>query len=374
MAYSVANTSGWYSVAMAQLTTGKKGFDDIITGLNFSVSVLLNEGDGKFVDGEWTSVPGSGNCGAAADFNGDGIPDLAVPTTEGITVLFGTGIPTAPYTAGPSFAVSGAACPISGDLNGDSIPDSAAGANGLGGVGAYLGNGDGTFRRASVIPAGPSNNLVLADFNHDGIPDFADSGNTMALGKGDGTFQAPVSILATLPDPGYMQWIAAGDVNNYGWTDLVYVAGIDGGGLYVLLNNQQGGFTLTGVRSKNGFIAVTLADLNGDGNVDAVATALTAFATVYIGNGTARVWIGSGQDSLLLRRFSPSADRGHKRGRHPGSAAAGRREHRDRCGRRERGLRPALLCWRGWRPRSGFDAEPARTVAHGQPARFGCAG
>jgi hypothetical protein len=294
--YSVANTNGWYSVAMAPLITGKKGFDDVVAGLNFSVSVLLNEGNGKFVDGQWISVPGSGNCGAAADFNGDGYPDLAVPTTEGITVLFGTGNGKIPYTTGPSFAVSGAACPITGDLNGDGIPDLLLGANGLGGVGAYLGNGDGSFRLASVISTGPANNLVLGDFNHDGIPDFADSGNTMALGKGDGTFRPPVSILATLPDPGYMQWIAASDVNNDGWTDLVYVAGLDGAGLYILLNNQQGGFTFSAERSKNGFIAVALADLNGDGNLDVVATALGAFATVYIGNGTGA--FGLAQDRI----------------------------------------------------------------------------
>jgi FG-GAP repeat len=37
----------------------------------------------------------------------------------------------------------------------------------------------------SVIPAGPANDLVLGDFNHDGKPDLATSSNLRALGNGD---------------------------------------------------------------------------------------------------------------------------------------------------------------------------------------------
>jgi hypothetical protein len=146
VSYAVESSGSTADVVLAELTTN--GRMDIIAGQNGALSVLLNEGNGTFVDGEWTSVLGSGNCGAAADFNGDGKPDLAVPTTSGITVLFGTGNASAPYSTGPSFAVSGVGCPITGDLNGDGVPDLLVGANGLGGVGAYLGNGDGTFQLA----------------------------------------------------------------------------------------------------------------------------------------------------------------------------------------------------------------------------------
>jgi hypothetical protein len=134
------------------------------------------------------------------------------------------------------------------------------------------------------------NVLVLGDFNRDGKPDFADSSNEMALGNGDGTFQAPVPILASLPPPGYMLWVAADDVNNDGWTDLVYVSGIGGGGLYVLLNNQQGGFTLNTIRNTIGASSAMLADLNLDGNLDAVLE----------GDFTASVCIGNGQGGFTL--------------------------------------------------------------------------
>ncbi len=278
--YSVANTGGWYSVAVADLR--KNGLNDVVTGLNRSVSVLLNEGKGKIIDGVWTTVPGGNNCGAAADFNGDGKPDLAVLTSNGLQILLGTGKAGAPYSLGATIPLSGGGCPIAGDLNGDGIPDLLEGANSLGGVGVYLGNGDGTFRMASVIPLSPTNNMALGDFNHDGRVDVATSSNQLALGNGDGTFQAPVVLAASLPPPGSIIWIAAGDINNDGWTDVLAASG--GAYTYVLLNNQQGGFTAS-IIAKEAPSAVSLADLNGDGNLDAVVTTDAANAWVFLGDG-----------------------------------------------------------------------------------------
>ena len=282
-------TSG---VILANLAKGKKGFDDLVAGVNSEVSVLLNKGNGSFVDGEWIPVAGSGNCAAAGDFNGDGHPDLAIPTTNGLVILLGTGEAADPYTTGVTIPLSGPGCPISGDVNNDGIVDLLEGADSLGGVGVYLGNGDGTFQLASVVPLGPSTNMVLGDFNHDGKREVATTSNQLALGNGDGTFQSPVPILASLPTPGYMVWIAAGDINNDGWTDLVYVAEIDGQGLYVLLNDQNGGFTLNIIPDDLGGSAVMLGDLTGNGILDAVVTSEGAFAAIYQGNGKGGFTLG----------------------------------------------------------------------------------
>jgi hypothetical protein len=287
VANTVANTNGWYSVALAEMINGRKpGYDDIIVGLNGTVSVLVNRGNDTFPDGEWIPISGGNNCGASADFNGDGKPDLAVLTGQGLQILLGTGKATSPYTLGVTLPFSGGGCPIAGDVNGDGIPDLLEGANSLGGVGVYLGKGDGTFTLASVVAMGPANNLVLGDFNHDGKVDFATSSNELALGNRDGTFQSPIAIIPNPPPLGFT-WIAAGDVNNDGWTDLLATQSqYCCGALYVMLNNQHGGFNLTTITDADAPISVMLADLNGDGNLDAVVTEDgNATAHIYLGNG-----------------------------------------------------------------------------------------
>jgi hypothetical protein len=111
----------------------------------------------------------------------------------------------------------------------------------------------------------------------------ATSANQLALGNGDGTFQAPVPILATLPP---VVWVASGDVNNDGWTDLMFAGTADNPDLYLLLNNQQGSFTLTKMDDFSGApTSVVLADLNADGNLDAVVVNAGVTANIYLGNG-----------------------------------------------------------------------------------------
>jgi hypothetical protein len=91
-----------------------------------------------------------------------------------------------------------------------------------------------------------------------------------------------VPILANPPDS--FDWIAAGDLNNDGFTNIV--AASTGAYVYVLLNNQQGGFSVSTI-SKVALArsAVMLEDLNADGNLDAVVTTINAVADVYLGNG-----------------------------------------------------------------------------------------
>jgi len=89
-----------------------------------AVSVLLNTSNKGFEDGVWTDLPAEAVCGAVADFNGDGKPDLAVSTALGVSILLGTGSSSAPFTVGTPIPVSGGAgCMVTGDLNGDGSPD-----------------------------------------------------------------------------------------------------------------------------------------------------------------------------------------------------------------------------------------------------------
>jgi hypothetical protein len=278
---------GGYDIALADLRNN--GQTDIIIGSEYApattISVLLNQGHGRFEDGIWTAVNGGAGCGVKGDFNGDGRPDLAFNNSTGISILLGTGDVPALFIPGSNIPLAGAGCLVIGDLNGDGIPDLLVPANGT--VVAYLGNGDGTFTLQSTTPTPSGGNLVLGDFNHDGKLDFTTSGNLLALGNGDGTFQTPAAIVANLPPYGF-NGIAAGDINNDGWPDLVLTNnGDDSVTLTVLLNNHQGGFAQVPTRFGNDTYQPVLANLNGDGNLDLIlaTTREPTGVAIYLGNG-----------------------------------------------------------------------------------------
>jgi hypothetical protein len=276
--YAIQGAQGTYNLALADLRNN--GLTDIVTDSEYAVSVLLNQGKGKYEDGEWTPVSSGVGCGAAADFNRDGKPDLAVNTSSGVAILLGTGKASSPFVVGATMALIGADCVVTGDLNGDGIPDLLVPTATA--VVAYLGNGDGTFTQKSSTPTPASGYLALGDFNRDGKLDFATSGNLLALGNGDGTFQTPMPIVSSPPVGGFSN-IAAGDLNCDGWPDLIL--GVSGNSpLYVLLNNQHGGFSQSSATFGQGTLQVRLADLNKDGNLDLVLATFGG-AWAYLGNG-----------------------------------------------------------------------------------------
>jgi hypothetical protein len=260
---------------------------DLVAAGSGALSVLLNTGNKGFEDGRWTTLPSGAGCGAAADFNGDGKPDLAVNTSQGISVLLGTGSALSPFTPGTAIPLSGADCLVTADLNGDRIPDLLVPSAGA--MNAYLGKGDGTFTLKSSTPLSASGYVAVADFNHDGKLDFATSSNLLALGNGDGTFQTPVPLVAN-PPLGLFTDLVAGDLNGDGWPDLVLTNWYYTSTIYILLNNQHGGFTQSTITAcKEPFCypsGIVLADVNGDGNLDLiVAEAESGGVVIYLGDG-----------------------------------------------------------------------------------------
>lgn len=91
------------------------------------------------------------------------------------------------------------------DFNRDGILDVATSVTQIGCGCVFLGNGDGTFRLGAQLFVPPlylAAPIATADFNGDGIPDVLTTGENNSLtlgslfvflGKGDGTFQSAVT-------------------------------------------------------------------------------------------------------------------------------------------------------------------------------------
>jgi len=162
-----------------------------------------------------------------ADFNGDGISDIAytylnIITSIGVQLGNGDGSfgPVVTSDAGGEYA---AALTV-GYFDGDDLPDLAVAYTNIYQLGILLGNGDGSFQLPSHYgSANGSWSATVADFNGDGISDVA-TGNfsisttlSVLLGNRDGTFQTNVNYpLANAPSG-----VAAADLNKDGAPDLM---------------------------------------------------------------------------------------------------------------------------------------------------------
>ncbi len=181
-----------------------------------------------------------------------------------------------------------------GDFNGDGKLDLAVtnqGAGSLSGnVSVLLGKGDGTFQ-APVNYAADQSPVAVAvgDFNGDGKLDLAvvntDSNNiSVLLGNGDGTFQA-ASNFGTQMSP---RRLAVADFNADGKLDIV-VTNMASNTVSVLLGNGEGTFqSALDFPVGNLPQAVAVGDFNGDGKLDLVVPVSgnnNGSVNVLLGNG-----------------------------------------------------------------------------------------
>lgn len=280
---------------------------DLIVGSASTLSVALANGDGTFRPATPYTLSGSAVAIATGDFNSDGHVDLAVAIAKDLVVLLGNGDGTfqAPVSLGNKPGnVSGVTV---ADFNGDGVPDIAFAATNksISTVFLLISNNDGTFQAALANAAGSSSGvLIAADFNNDGYADLAlaDPTNNVVwilMASPGGSLKAAVSISAgTNPVS-----LIASDFTGDGKLDLGALNG-SAGTFTVLTGNGDGTFGTAFISTAAaGATSAVSGDWNGDGKMDIAEVGPTG-VLVQIGAGggifqpPAAFPIGSGLTAL----------------------------------------------------------------------------
>jgi len=270
---------------------------------------------------------------AAADFNEDGKPDLAVAANVRLYVFLGNGdgmfsptaaspvgVPSPPYDDFPSPYLG----PIAvGDFNHSGHQGLAIGEFNNQAAAILLGNGTGSFVPSSAAFANafamPVNALDAADFNADGNLDLAIVNGVgyqslVALGYGNGAFNTAGPFYSG----GFSASAAVGDFNGDGKLDTAVVSGgsaaLGGSGVTVSLGNGDGTFTLASgspISLGTYLSAIAIADFNGDGKLDLAVTDSSDNAVIILlgnGDGTfgtpTTIPVGNGPEAIVAGDFN----------------------------------------------------------------------
>jgi hypothetical protein len=239
---------------------------------------------------------------AAGDFNCDGKTDLAFAIGNGGQVLVFTGNGDGIFNSTPLSIFAGlGANPVAlavADFNGDGMPDIAVLNQGNNEVGILMNSANISacpgspisFATLAGYPTGLTSTvgMTVGDFNNDGKPDIAvasafpssqsQSAIAVLLNQGGGVF--PNTAGATIPLSFMIGPIAAADFNGDGQLDLAVLIGFDFNTMQILTGDGAGNFSITNpptFAAGLNPVALVVADFNGDGRPDvAVANGISA--------------------------------------------------------------------------------------------------
>jgi FG-GAP-like repeat len=276
----------------------------------------------------FNNIVGYPNCEVTtgiviADFNRDGIPDVAYsypscgysvsPGGGGVIAKLGMGSGNLGADIYTNWGAESVTEIGTADVNSDGWLDLVVRDAADACLTFIQGNGDGTFQPFSAVVCGGGTSFTLGDFNHDGKIDLADVGCcslNIYLGDGAWNFTQVQTIQLAGPSSG----LQSADINGDGNLDLIYVrtnydsatdqySGVGtirwgrGDGTFATSNATYLKPNIT-----NPLDAVTVADFNNDGRLD---VALLAGRPCHPGCGSATldtVWMykNSGARSFTL--------------------------------------------------------------------------
>lgn len=250
------------------------GLADLATGrFNTHLTIMTNAGGGDFKIASSIVTNGIRGPFTAADFNRDGLTDLAAPNHARGQVQVFTNLGQANFSFGT--AVTSWFYPVmamAADINDDGAMDLMS-SNFEGPLlMLFTNNGAGRFTEVPA-PSGAAPPIVPRDMNNDGSLDliaFANDGKSpvaVFTNTGTGRFSVRSRV-----DPGqYISSLASADFNLDGSMDLAI------GGLYsnsnrltVLTNDGTGKLETLLTFQTGNFSSLAAADMNGDGRPDLV--------------------------------------------------------------------------------------------------------
>ncbi|WP_443632963.1 FG-GAP-like repeat-containing protein [Candidatus Marifrigoribacter sp. Uisw_064] len=258
------------------------------------IRILLNDGAGNY-DGTFTLIemPASTkpSTNGGADFNRDGMIDLAIGSTQSNQTSIFMGNDSSIFDAETSHSVgTGVRGLTIIDFNGDGWADIVT-ANRVSGTISFLENdGTGDFNPATHMDVGINGETAIAatDLNGDGFTDLivgGYSGNAVASLLNDGEGNFTTQDITTINGQPWM--IAIGDVNGDGFVDVA-TANSNTPTVSILFSDGLGNFNLSQDYAVGSFpLAIDLGDLDGDGDLDVMASNYSGSFTLYenIGNG-----------------------------------------------------------------------------------------
>lgn len=170
------------------------GRADLAVATGYELIIAKGLGNGSFTEVERHSLPVAGQVQAYAfDANLDGKADIVAPSASGVQTFIGQG--NGHFVAGPTTFVAGLlSSTAKANFNHDGVPDIAV-ADAFGQRVIMLrGNGDGSFTEigSAFVGAGPED-VTAADLNLDGIDDLATADS----------FSFTVSVLLSNPAGGW---------------------------------------------------------------------------------------------------------------------------------------------------------------------------